>query len=327
MGALDILAQVVKDHEAKKAYGTPFYAQQLAHLAQQQEAGDLANQLAQFKLTNEQDLAPIQKEALQATIPAKEAKVNLDVAKTKTEELKTDPVTVQMLRDKAKAESDFKNAKTDTERLLAQARLKELESKTVKNLRPPQAPRDSFTTINTSDDAAHPILMRVNNHDPSGTLMPFTKPGGQTGPIAPKANQQEATNAQYHTSASKALDALDSSIDAFASAKGAQAKAEALRSYQAQLALVGNIVGKASGDQRIGDRERPVYSQLAGEVSTLANIYDPTIAKRRTQEARKFLAAISPEKNPYGVNVGGDASSAAPQTWIRDPTTGKLRPQ
>jgi hypothetical protein len=198
-----------------------------------------------------------------------------------------------------------------------------MEARTQRALQPPSAPRESFGTIQTQDAEGNPVTYRINNR--TNQLVPFNLPGGESqGPLAPKPSQQEAANSQYFKSSLGALDELDRSIDAFAQAKGPQAKAEALRSYQAQLALIGNILGKASGDQRVGDKERPVYSQIAGETSSWVNLYDPTIAKRRTQEARKFLTQIAPSHSPYGIKAGGKSNVIK---FGRDPKTGKIGPQ
>jgi hypothetical protein len=196
-----------------------------------------------------------------------------------------------------------------------------MEAQAVRALRPPAPPKESFGNFPTQTPEGVPVTYRINNR--TNELVDIKQPGGVSGPLAPKPSQQEAANSQYFKSSLGALDELDRSIDAFAQAKGPQAKAEALRSYQAQLALIGNILGKASGDQRVGDKERPVYSQIAGETSTWVNLYDPTIAKRRTQEARKFLTQIAPTQNPYAVGVGGNKVIK----FGRDPKTGKIGPQ
>jgi len=318
MSVLDELEAVLRARTGRRIYGTPFYEDKLKEMEQAAQGRDIGNQQAAFSLSQEQAMAPGAME--QQGLKTEGMRIGNQTASAKASKAEQDAAAygevLRLNQERGAAEIAYKSARTEADRKNAEARLVSANAAMHRALNPSASTATpSFSTVQTQDENGQPILMRVNPKDPTGTLVPFTLPGGTQGPLGSKPLAADAAKTEIHAGASRALDAIDHSLGEFERARASgnpRAAAEALKTYQAQLQLIGNILGKASGDQRIGDKERPVYASVAGVTNSLVNIADPGIARRRLAEARKFLDTIKPGKSKYGIKTGSPAENSDP---------------
>lgn len=300
----DAILNSIVQSEGTRVYHDPMWKQKLKQLSDESAQRDLVRQTGEFNLEQLKAKGPLELEALKALTGSREATAALTGEKVQTEAAKNDPAQIALNNDLAKMKIQLAHEMDPMKKLELEARIRNLDAQARKADRPPAEKPDSFAPIilNTPQGPATFAFNRKTKG-----VEELNLPGGKTGPAAPKPNATAGTAAEYHKMAGQTLDELERVFNDYSKARSSgdlREAAEKLATFNAQVGLMGNILGRASGDTRVGDKERPVYARVASATSDLANVADPGITLRRIAEARKFLESIKPAEPAY--LVGGD---------------------
>lgn len=203
MGALDDLAAALRARTKTRVYGTPYADETLAKLQQGLTAGDLANQQAQFNLSQSQELAPVREEILRSQIPEREAKLGKLQADTNLANTKSDPELLAAMVAKAKAKTALDSAQAEGAEPLRGARLKLMEAQTQRALRQPSAKSSKpVTSVGMDAEGNQVVIDRTDPTHPTSALI--SGPTSGTLGVKPTAQTQNRRDQ---------ADVIDSSAD------------------------------------------------------------------------------------------------------------------
>lgn len=193
MDALNAIAEALRRRTATRVYGTPFYAQKLQELEQGAQARDLAQQTGEFKLGQEQALAPGELE--QQGLRTAGMGLSNDLLTSKSAKLEQESAGYA---EAQQAANELKAAQAEAARnkgtalgKAAEARMIEAQARMHNALNPASkaaAPTGSYDLKAGVDESGNPTYAAYDRH--SNT---FVAPGGAPmGGFKPKPNSETA---------------------------------------------------------------------------------------------------------------------------------------